>query len=545
MAQEVLVPDALALIAHLHRTLDTERMALLRSRGLRQQAYDAGESPTYLTGEEAMEARTRVWTVAPLPEDLRCRRVEITGPVSDPKMVINMLSRTTEGRRADAAMLDFEDAMKPSWHNVMQGMINLIGAADGTLAFSQPARRGKPAKFYTIDPNDRPLLMVRIRGLHLEEANVRVDGTPVSASILDFALSVFHTARRLLDQGRTPKYYVPKCEHYLEARWWNRLFSAVEEVLALPEGTLKVTFLIETLPAAYQMEEILYEVRGRAAGLNGGRWDKIFSDIKVLKNHPDAVLADRGSISMNRPWMKNYALQLIRVCHRHGALAMGGMDAFTPGRTANRRAEQTRKVVEDKRFEAGIGHDGCWVSHPYFIGPAMDAFTRRNQLDVIPELPAHPDIRPVGTPPHTMAGLRKNLRVAMAYLRGWHEDVGCVAWDDLMEDLATLEISRAQVWQWLHHQILLDEGDRVTETLVRRVLAEECEKIIDETRVAMAGKANGVIDREIEGYVTAREDAAAILTDPIFRSFLTRTSDPAGLTMPEKSNRVRERGNQH
>ena len=242
----------------------------------------------------------------------------------------------------------------------------------------------------------------------------------------------------------------------------SRLLSRLEELSDLPVGTLRATFLIETLPAAFQMEEILYELRDHAAGLNVGRWDKIFSDIKVLRNHPDRVLADRASISLNRPWMRNYAERLIKICHRRGAFAMGGMAAFTPGGTAELRRAQTDKVVEDKEFEFSLGHDGCWVSHPYFIAPAMAAFPASNQLDIVPEIDDEPDLLPIGTPPHTWEGLRKNVRVGIAYVKGWNQDIGCVAWDDLMEDLATLEISRAQTWQWLRHQVALDDGTPVT-----------------------------------------------------------------------------------
>src|SRR5688572_3300228 len=358
-APRVLPPSALRMVADLHRELEPLRRELLAARRRRQEAYDGGELPTYLPSGEA----SCNWTIAPLPADLLRRRVEITGPISDPKMVINMLSRTPSGDRADAAMLDFEDSMKPSWENVVRGIENLRGAVDGTLSFTKPGRGAEPAREYRIDPDDMPLLMVRIRGLHLDEANVMVDVAPVSAGLFDLTLSAWHTAARLIDQGKTPKFYVPKCEHHLEARWWNRLFSLVEEGLSLPRGSLRATFLIETLPAAFQIEEILWELRERAAGLNVGRWDKIFSDIKVLREHPDRVLADRGSISLNRPWMKSYAMRLVRICHKHGAFGMGGMSAFTPGSTAALRQEQTKKVVEDKAFEASIGHDGCWVSH--------------------------------------------------------------------------------------------------------------------------------------------------------------------------------------
>jgi malate synthase len=521
-AARVLDAGALDLVARLHARLGAERLGLLAAREARQREYDAGAVPDYLSPSDV----SGDWRVAPLPADLLTRRVEITGPVSDPKMVINMLSRTEGGDRADAAMLDFEDSMKPSWENVVAGIENLTRAVDGTLSFTKPGRAGEPAKEYRLDPDDMPLLMVRVRGLHLEESNVLVDGEPVPAGLFDLTLAAWHTARRLMEQGKTPKYYVPKCEHRLEARWWNRLFSLLEEELSIPAGTMKATFLIETLPAAFQMEEILWEIRERAAGLNVGRWDKIFSDIKVLREHPDRVLADRGTISLNRPWMRDYAMRLVKICHRHGAFAMGGMSAFTPGNTPELRAEQTRKVVEDKAFENSIGHDGCWVSHPYFIGPAMSAFPRANQLDVAPDIDDRPDLLPRPDGARTLEGLRKNVRVGIAYLHGWYRDIGCVAWDDLMEDLATLEISRAQVWQWLRHETRLEDGSIVTHALVSRVFAEEGARI----------------EREIGDVRAAREDAEWIFTERRFRPFLTCRSDLAGTDLDSQRARLRAEG---
>lgn len=529
-AERVLTPEALPVIAALHRALEPERQALLAARAERQAAWDAGDLPDFLPADEHPDAHTD-WNVGALPDDLLTRRVEITGPVSDPKMVINMLSRTDDGHRADAAMLDFEDSMKPSWGNVMQGVENVRDAAAGTLSFEKRDEQGEVVKTYALDPDDMPLLMVRVRGLHLDESNLRVDGTPVAGGLLDFALSMVHSARTLIEKGKTPTYYVPKCEHYLEARWWNRLFELTQEHLGLPVGTVKATFLIETLPAAFQMEEILYEFRAHAAGLNGGRWDKIFSDIKVLREHPDRVMADRGSIGMSRPWMENYVRHLIAVCHRHGAFGMGGMSAFTPGRTAEERDAQTRKVVEDKEFEARIGHDGCWVSHPYFIEHAMRPFVeklggKRNQLDVMPDLPDRPDLLPQGSGPRTMDGLRKNVRVGIAYMKGWNQDIGCVSWDGLMEDLATLEISRAQTWQWLHQRIALDDGTEVTRDLVRRVFDEELDTILDELRDADLPEP--ALSREAERFRQAAADAALVFTEQTMRPFLACASERVG-----------------
>ncbi len=529
-AAELFTAPAIALLASLHRRLDGRRRELLTARHRRQAEYDAGALPGYADPPVSERARGG-WSVAPLPADLLERRVEITGPVNDTKMVINMLSRNADGVRADAAMLDFEDSTMPSWGNVMRGLLNLRGAADGSLRFVKPGAGEEPEKVYALDPDDMPLLMVRCRGLHLDESNLRVDGAPLAAGILDLVMAASVSAVELYDRGKTPKYYVPKVEHHWEARWWNELFRGIEGALDLPWGAMRATFLIETLPAALQTEEILYELRERIAGLNVGRWDKIFSDIKVLKEHPDRVLADRATISMTRPWMRAYAENLVRICHSHGAFAMGGMAAFTPGATAERRREQTAKVVEDKRFEAELGHDGCWVSHPYFIGPALAAFERANQLDVIPDLAEHPDLMPRGTGPRTLAGLRTNVRVGIAYMRGWNDEVGCVAWDDLMEDLATLEISRAQTWQWLRHGIALDDGETVTRELVARIFDEELTRIVDEIRGAVANEA--AAERLVADFTRARAEARDLFTEEEFRPFLASRSALAPITKQE------------
>jgi malate synthase len=530
-AQRLLPEGVLELLRTLHRTLEDERQDLLSARKEQQAAYDDGAVPEYLPEEEHPEAHAD-WQVKPLPQDCLERRVEITGPISDPKMVINMLSRNSDDVRADAAMLDFEDSMKPAWQNVMQGLENLIGAADGSLTFTRKAKGDKPEKQYSLDSNDMPLVMVRVRGLHLDESNVRVDGTPVSAALFDFAMSMYHTAQTLIEQGKTPKYYVPKVEHYKEARWFNRLFEEVQDALGIERGTVKATFLIETLPAAFQMEEILYEYRDHAAGLNGGRWDKIFSDIKVLREHPGRVLADRNWINVQRPWMEMYVKQLIRVCHRHGAFGMGGMAPQTPGRTAEKREEQTAGVVADKEFEAGIGHDGCWVSHPYFIGPAMEPFEEKldatgetNQLSVIPDLPERPDLLPTADGPKTEDGIRVNVRVSIGYMKGWNQDLGAVAWDNRMEDLATFEISRAQTWQWLRHEATLDDGRTVTPDLVREIFDEEQGKIVEEARSFFDGDA---ADEQVDAFRQARRDAETIFLEDDFRPFLATASPVYG-----------------
>jgi malate synthase len=519
-ALAVLTPDAVRILAGLHRLLEGARQRLLGRRLGRQTAYDRGAVPAYL--ERDSEAVQGTWRVAPVPADLRRRRVEITGPVNDTKMVIKMLSRNEFGVRADCAMVDFEDSMKPTWSNVIDGIHNVAGAARRELTFA------KPDKQYALDPHDMAKLLVRVRGLHLDENQVRVDGTPIAAGLFDLVLCLVHGAAPQVERGETPAFYVPKVEDREEAAWWNRLFVLAQEAVGLPLGTLRATFLIETLPAAFQMEEILYEIRDHAAGLNVGRWDKIFSDIKVLKEHPDRILADRATIGMNRPWMENYARRLIQICHRRGAWAIGGMAAFTPGKGEERRRQQTEKVLADKCFEFELGHDGCWVSHPYFLGPALEAFPRDDQRDVLLEdFDPYPDLLPQGGGPWTLEGLRTNVRVGIAYLEGWRRGLGCVAWDDLMEDLATLEISRAQVWQWLHHGVELEDGSdssnilRVDEALVRRIFDEELERICRDLSDELGTHA---APRQ-EAFAAAQREAVALFCEPEFRSFLTTASE--------------------
>lgn len=526
-ARALLTPEAAELVAALHRAFAARRRELLAERAERQAAWDAGALPDYLRRDSVAVAGD--WKVAPIPVDLLRRRVEITGPAHDPKMVINMLSRNESGDRADTAMLDLEDSMKPTWANVIAGLANIAAAIRHDLRYEKKGAPGRPGRVYQLDPGDMAKVMVRVRGLHLAENNVEVDDEPVAAGFFDLALYLVHTLKIQVQRGETPKLYVPKTEHHLEARLWNDAFVLAQEHLGVPRGTLRATFLIETLPAAFQMEEILYELREHAAGLNVGRWDKIFSDIKVLMAHPDRVLADRASIGIHRPWMKAYALRLIQICHQRGAAAIGGMAAFTPGRTAELRQHQTSKVLADKQFENGIGHDGCWVSHPYFIGPALSAFPREHQLDVVhAELDRYPDLLPQATAPRTEEGLRTNCRVGIAYLEGWRRGFGCVAWDGLMEDLATLEISRAQTWQWLRHAALLEDGRRVDAALVREVFDQELARIAAELEAEAADELTGAaatLSARLEAFAAARDEAATIFLAPEFAPFLSVESE--------------------
>jgi malate synthase len=516
----LLPSKALQTLVHLHRSFNPKRLELLSLRRERQYAWDRGALPGY--EDPNSEAVSGNWSVKPIPEDLQCRRVEITGPVNSAKMVINMLSRNDEGFRADMAMLDFEDSMKPSWQNVLDGLFCVKGSADRSLSYVKKGSKGQPDKTYSLDPDDMAGIMVRVRGLHLREDNILIDNEPVSGGLFDLWMSAVHMVHQQLKHGKTPKFYIPKCEHYLEARWWNELLNEVESHLQVETGTIRTTFLIETLPAAFQIEEILYELRSRAAGLNVGRWDKIFSDIKVLKNHPDRIMADRATINMHKYWMDNYAKRLIKICHSRGAFAIGGMSAFTPGKEPEVREAQTAKVFADKSNEAAIGHDGCWVSHPYFIGYALKAFEHKNQLNrTLDDFDKYPDLLPISEKPRTESGLRTNVRVGIGYMNGWNQDIGCVSWDNLMEDLATLEISRAQTWQWLYHEVELEDGEKVSKQLIKQIFEEELATIINEVREAYSGMGDTQLNVIIEGFRKASDDAYRVFTADELADFLS------------------------
>ncbi len=520
---DYLNPSLVELLAKLHRQFEPVRSQLMRERKLRQAQYDRGECPQYLP--QNSQAQKEKWSVATLPKDLLRRRVEITGPVNDAKMVINMLSANADGIVADTAMLDFEDSMMPAWTNVVSGLQNVLAVAKEELSWKKLDSKGQVEKEYRLNPKQMALPMVRVRGLHLDESNIKIDGQAISAGLFDLVSCAFLSAKTFLSKGKTPKYYIPKCEHHLEARWWNDLLTTLEKALDLPISTLRCTLLIETLPAAFQMEEILYEIRQHAAALNVGRWDKIFSDIKVLKNHPDRVSADRAKITMLCPWMENYAKRLVKICHEHGAMAIGGMSAFTPGKEAELRQVQTQKVIADKTREFDWGHDGCWVSHPYFITHAMGAFTRNNQLDkLLSEFPRCPDLLMPGSKDQSLSGLRTNIRVGIAYMQGWNKGLGCVAWDDLMEDLATLEISRAQTWQWLHHGVTLQEGKKVDSLLVRQIFTEELQDILHQVKPTVAPHEWPKLEIE---FIKAKDAAQELFLKKELPDFLTFASPEA------------------
>jgi len=444
--EELLSADALAFVAELHRRFDGSRRELLASRAERQVRIDAGELPDFLP--ETREVRESDWRVAPVPADLQDRRVEITGPV-DRKMVINALNSG-----ACCFMADFEDANSPTWRNNLDGQANLIDAIERTIELDTGEKR------YRLG-DDPAVLLVRPRGWHLPERHVLVDGEEVSGSLFDFGLYLFHNGRRLLDKDSGPYLYLPKLESHLEARLWNDVFDFTEEELDLPPGSIKATVLIETILAAFEMEEILFELRDHAAGLNAGRWDYIFSIIKKFRASPEFVLPDRVQVTMTVPFMRAYTELLVKTCHRRGAHAMGGMAAFVPSRRDPEvNAVALAKVREDKRREAGDGFDGTWVAHPDLVPVATEEFNevlgvRLNQVERLREEVdvAAADLLDVRVPEGevTDEGVRMNVSVGLRYLESWLRGTGAVAIYNLMEDAATAEISRSQIWQWLHH----------------------------------------------------------------------------------------------
>ena len=503
---EILTPEALDLVARLHRTFEPRRRELLAARVVRAAALDAGGALDFLP-ETAHIREDKTWRVAPAPADLQDRRVEITGPV-DRKMIINALNSG-----AKVFMSDFEDSNTPTWENLIQGQINLRDAVDGTISFSNP-----DGKEYRLDDTIATLL-VRPRGWHLSEKHVLVDGEPVSGGIFDLALYTLHNTSTLLAKGSGPYFYLPKLESHLEARLWNDIFLMIQESMGLPRGTIRATVLIETIVAAFEMDEILYELREHSAGLNCGRWDYIFSVIKKFRSHPDFVLADRALVTMTTHFMRSYSLLAIKTCHARDAHAIGGMAAQIPIKNdpvANEEA--LAKVRADKEREANDGHDGTWVAHPGLVPIALAAFDAvmkgPNQIDRKREdvnITAKDLVTFVPEGPISETGLRTNVSVGVQYLGAWLNGIGCVPINNLMEDAATAEISRSQVWQWIHSpRGVLDDGRKVDPDLFRTILAEELEKI------------HGAYPESLHSYF----DTASVLFDEIstsddFVNFLT------------------------
>ncbi len=467
---DILTPQSVAFLAELQRAFGGRRKEILAARHERQKRLDAGEKPDFLAATK--DVRAAEWTVAPLPADLLDRRVEITGPV-DRKMIINALNSG-----AKVFMADFEDSSTPTWTNLIEGHINLRDAIRRTITYTDPAT----GKHYKLNPQTA-VLLIRARGWHLEERHMLVDGEPMSGSLFDFGLYLFHNARELIARGSGPYLYLPKLESHLEARLWNDVFIRAQEQLGLARGTVKATVLIETILATFEMDEILYELREHSAGLNCGRWDYIFSFIKKFSCDPNAVLPDRAQVTMTTHFMRSYSKLAIKTCHRRNVHAIGGMSAYIPVKTdpeANNKA--IAQVQADKEREASDGHDGTWVAHPGLVPVALEIFDRLmpqpNQIaKQLPDYnPTAADLLQVPPGQITDAGLKQNVAVGLGYLEAWMRGIGCVPLFNLMEDAATAEISRAQLWQWVHHKAKLDDGRVVDFALVDSLITEELAK---------------------------------------------------------------------
>jgi len=517
---EVLTPDALSFVAKLHQATAIRREKLLQGRELRRQQLAAGTDPQFLPEFEAVR-NDPSWRVAPPAPGLEDRRVEITGPV-DKKMTINALNSG-----AKVWLADMEDSSTPTWRNVIQGQLNLTDALERRIDFTSP--EGKEYKLKAAE--DLPTIVVRPRGWHLPEKHMLIDGKPIAGGIVDFGLYFFHNARRLLAQGKGPYFYLPKIENHLEARLWNDIFVMAQDLLGIPQGTIRATVLIETITAAFEMEEILYELRDHASGLNAGRWDYIFSLIKNFRTRgPRFVLPDRGQVTMTQPFMRAYTEQLVRACHRRGAMAIGGMAAAVPNRkdeAANTASFE--KVRADKTREANDGFDGSWVAHPDLVPVCRDVFDSvlgeaPNQLaksreDVTPDDRALIDIASIQGS-ITEAGIRQNIEVGIRYIESWLRGNGAVAIHNLMEDAATAEISRSQLWQWIHSHAITEHGDIISLEWVQDMLDEEFARLerFDGDRFADA--------RSIFEEVTLTEEFPTFLTIPAYARYLHESDEP-------------------
>jgi malate synthase len=483
---EILTPEAVGFLVDLQRRFNARRKELLEARKERQKKLDSGEKPNFLEGTRTI--RESSWTIAPLPADLLDRRVEITGPV-DRKMIINALNSG-----AKVFMADFEDSSTPTWNNLLDGHINLRDAIRRNITYGDPAT----GKRYQL--NDKvAVLFIRPRGWHLEERHVQVDGEPMSGSIFDFGLYFFHNAKELLARGSGPYFYLPKMESHLEARLWNEVFIHAQHHLDVPQGSIKGTVLIETILASFEMDEILYELRDHSAGLNCGRWDYIFSFIKKFANDAHAVLPDRAQVTMTTHFMRSYSKLAIKTCHRRNAHAMGGMSAFIPIKTdpvANDKA--IAQVRADKEREAGDGHDGTWVAHPGLVPVALEVFGRLmpQPHQIAKQLPDYnptaEDLLQIPEGEITETGLKQNVAIGLGYMEAWLRGIGCVPLFNLMEDAATAEISRAQLWQWIHHNAKLRDGRVVDLALVESMIDGELSQqktAVDAARFAVYEKA--------------------------------------------------------
>ncbi|MXR70799.1 malate synthase A [Shewanella sp. JBTF-M18] len=468
--QEIVLNEgALSLLEVLCEQFAAEVPKLLEMRTQKQALIDNGALPDFLPETRAI--RDGDWQIRGIPQDLQDRRVEITGPV-DRKMIINALNANVK-----VFMADFEDSLAPSWTKVIQGQINLRDAVRGEIEYTAP----ETGKHYTLN-DDPAVLIARVRGLHLKEKHVSFNGEAIPGALFDFCLYFYHNYRQLLEKGSGPYFYIPKLESHVEARWWAKVFAFVEERFCLTPGTIKCTCLIETLPAVFEMEEILYELRSNIVALNCGRWDYIFSYIKTLKKHSDRILPDRQAVTMDKPFLSAYSRLLIKTCHKRGALAMGGMAAFIPAKDLAQNEAVLVKVRGDKELEARNGHDGTWVAHPGLADTAMGIFNEYigedhvNQLHITRDVDAPILARDLLMPcegERTESGMRLNIRIALQYIEAWIRGNGCVPIYGLMEDAATAEISRTSIWQWIQHEQKLSNGKLVTKALFKEMLVEE------------------------------------------------------------------------
>ena len=502
----ILNKDALRFLAELISEFAPRLEELRHQRTIKQQNYDKGALPDFRQDTKQIREDS-TWQVAAIPSPLQNRKVEITGPV-DRKMVINALNSG-----ANVFMCCLEDATSPTWENMINGQINMRDANQGEIAFTDP----KSGKHYSL--NDNPaVLIARPRGLHLDESHILFDGQSIPGCLMDFALYFFHNYQSRAANGQGVYYYLPKLESMEEAQWWHSIFAYTEKRFHVETGTIRATVLIETLPAVFEMEEILYALRHHIVGMNCGRWDYIFSYIKTLRQHQDRILPDRHAIGMDKPFLDAYSKRLIQTCHRRGALAIGGMSAFIPSKDPQQMTLVTAKVTEDKHREANNGHDGTWVAHPYLVELARDILNeyfgdKPNQLDVMPkgEFTAQ-QLLATCDGPKAEAGVRKNIRIALYYMESWLRGIGCVPIYGMMEDAATAEISRANIWQWLTHKVKLDNGAEFTPELFREWLGDEVETI------KQSLGQNAFADRKFE---QAAEVFDTLSTSDDFADFLT------------------------
>lgn len=508
---EILTKEAKVFLTELHRRFNKERSDLLQRRVLEQGFFNKGKLPVFPA--ETKNIRKSDWKAAPIPNDLLDRRVEITGPV-DRKMMINALNSG-----AKTFMADLEDSTSPTWNNIMEGQQNLIDAVNRTISYHDEKRN----KRYVLN-DDIATLIVRPRGLHLNEKHLLIDGEAMSGSLADFGLYFFHNAKSLLEQGSAPYFYLPKLEHYMEARWWNQVFLFAQDYLGIPEGTIKATVLIETITASFQLDEIIYELKEHMAGLNCGRWDYIFSYIKKLRNQPGFIVPDRDQVTMTTPFMESYSKLVIQKCHKRGVHAIGGMAAQIPIKNDEEANELAfKKVYADKIREVKNGHDGTWVAHPGLVKLATDVFDthmpgahqidkRRDEI-VITEA----DLVKIPEGSITEEGIRKNINVGILYIENWLRGNGAVALYHLMEDAATAEISRTQVWQWLHTQASLDNGKKLDETYYDKIFEDEIKKLKQQVGEANFDQGKYKTAIALFGKLVKADDFEEFLTIPAYK----------------------------